>query len=123
MKNDDAIDLIAVLCILFVFMRVLYCFCVAAEFSANKDLYIIMHLEGPNDTTGNAVVHFAVLHIPVLHKVVHGSILCDPNQPNPSADWPNPLEVGKFEPNPTRPNTTTNGAYSLAVTYFYTQNF
>ena len=28
-------------------------------------------------------------------RVVHESILCDPIQPNPSADWPNP----------TRPNT------------------
>jgi len=27
-------------CILFVFMLVLYCFCVAVEFSVNKDLYI-----------------------------------------------------------------------------------
>ena len=29
-------------------------------------------------------------------RVVHGSILCDPSQPNPSADWPNPTQ-----PNPT----------------------
>jgi len=29
-------------------------------------------------------------------RVVHGSILCDPIQPTPSADWPNP----------TQPNTT-----------------
>ena len=29
-------------------------------------------------------------------RVVHGSILCDPIQPNPSPDWPNP----------TQPNTT-----------------
>ena len=41
MKNDDVMDLIVVFCILFVFMLVLYCFCVATEFSANKDLYII----------------------------------------------------------------------------------
>ena len=34
--------------------------------------------------------------------------LCDPIQPNPSADWPNP----------TQPSTTNNGAYSLVVTYF-----
>jgi len=39
-KNDDMMDLIVVFCILFVFMLVLYCFCVATEFSANKDLYI-----------------------------------------------------------------------------------
>jgi len=38
-KNDDVMDLIVVFCILFVFMLVLYCFCVATEFSVNKDLY------------------------------------------------------------------------------------
>jgi len=32
-------DLIVVFCILFVFMLVLYCICVATEFSVNKDLY------------------------------------------------------------------------------------
>jgi len=26
------------------------------------------------------------------NRVVHGSILCDPIQPNPSADWPNPTQ-------------------------------
>ena len=25
-------------------------------------------------------------------RVVHGSILCDPIQPNPSSDWPNPTQ-------------------------------
>ena len=40
-KNDDVMDLIVVFCILFVFTLVLYCFCVATEFSVNKDLYII----------------------------------------------------------------------------------
>jgi len=39
-KNDDVMNLIAVFCILFVFMLVLYCFCGATEFSVNKDLYI-----------------------------------------------------------------------------------
>jgi len=39
-KNDDVMDLIVVFCILFVFMLVLYCFCVATEFSVNKALYI-----------------------------------------------------------------------------------
>ena len=38
-KNDEVMDLIVVFCILFVFMLVLYCFCVATEFSVNKDLY------------------------------------------------------------------------------------
>jgi len=35
-------DLIVVFCILFVFMLVLYCFCVATEFSVNEDLYNCM---------------------------------------------------------------------------------
>ena len=39
-KNDDVMDLIVEFCILFVFMLVLYCFCVATELSVNKDLYI-----------------------------------------------------------------------------------
>jgi len=48
---------------------------------------------------------------PESPRVIHGSILCDPIQPNPSADWPNrtqpnPLQVKKFGPKPTRPNTT-----------------
>ena len=30
---------------------------------------------------------------------------------------PNPLQVGKFGPDPTQPNTTNNRAYSLAVKY------
>jgi len=41
--------------------------------------------------------------------------LTDPTQPNP-------LQVGKFGSNPTQPNTTNNGAYSLLVAYLYTQN-
>jgi len=45
-KNDDVMDLIVVFCILFVFMLVLYCFCVATEFSVNKDLYAT-HVHGP----------------------------------------------------------------------------
>ena len=35
------------------------------------------------------------------------------------------LSMGPFrvtQPNPTQPNTANNGAYSLVVTYFYTQN-
>jgi len=35
---------------------------------------------------------------------------------------PNPLQVEKFGPNPTQPNTANNGAYSFVVTYFYTKN-
>ena len=55
MKNDDYIlpsvnycdglDRCILYCILFVFMLVLYRFCVATEFSVNKDLYIS---RGPN---------------------------------------------------------------------------
>jgi len=41
--------------------------------------------------------------------------LTDPTQPNP-------LQVEKFGLNPTQPNTTNNGVYSLVVTYFYTKN-
>ena len=34
----------------------------------------------------------------------------------------NQLQVEKFGPNATRPNTTNNVAYSLVVTCFYTHN-
>jgi len=39
-------------------------------------------------------------HYTGQRSVVHGSTLCDPIQPNPLADRPNPLEVRKFGPNP-----------------------
>ena len=52
MKNDDVMDLIVVFCILFAFMLVLYCFCVATEFSVNKDLYEIK----PNLTSNSYLV-------------------------------------------------------------------
>ena len=52
-------------------------------------------------------------------RVVHASISCDPTQPISWLTQPNPLQVEKFWSNPTQPNTTNNGAYSLAVTYFY----
>jgi len=55
-------------------------------------------------------------------RVVHGSILCDPIQPGPSAEWPNPTHYKWKTVDPTQPNTTNNGAYSLVVTYFYTEN-
>jgi len=38
----------------------------------------------------------------------------------PDPIQPNPLQVEKFGPNPTQPNTTNNGAFSLVVTHFYT---
>jgi len=49
-KNDDVMDLIVVFCILFVFMLVLYCFCVATEFSVNKDLYKVAHVINQQQT-------------------------------------------------------------------------
>ena len=52
MKNNDVMDLIVIFCILFVFTLVLYCFCVASEFSVNNDLYITLSLSG----------HFGSLH-------------------------------------------------------------
>ena len=52
------------------------------------------------------------------HRVVHGSILCDPIQPNPSADWSNPTQPTTSGEIWTQPNTTNNGAYSLVATYF-----
>jgi len=46
----------------------------------------------------------------------------DPTQQISWLTQPNPLQVEKFGPNPTQPNTTNNWAYSLVVTYFYTKN-
>jgi len=50
-------------------------------------------------------------------------------QSNPTHLMTNPtqpdlLQVENFGPHPTQPNTTrpNNGAYSLVVTHFYTQN-
>jgi len=37
------------------------------------------------------------------------------------ATQPNRLQVEKFGPNPTQPNTANDIAYSLVVTYYYTQ--
>jgi len=46
------------------------------------------------------------------------SVWPDPTQPISWLAQPNPLQVEKFGPNPTRPTTTNNGV----VRYFYTQN-
>ena len=51
-----------------------------------------------------------------------GPFLFDPIQPNPSADWPNPTQRSTSGKIWTQPDTTNNVAYSLVVTYFYTQN-
>ena len=40
--------------------------------------------------------------------------LTDPTQPNQ-------VQVEKFGPNLTQPNTTNNGTHSLVTTYFYTE--
>ena len=36
------------------------------------------------------------------HRVVHGSILCDPTEPNPSTDWPNPTHYKWKKLDPTQ---------------------
>jgi len=51
-------DLLVVFCILFVFMLVLYCFCVATEFSVNKDLYSTCHVRSHSVTCHPAEVTF-----------------------------------------------------------------
>ena len=70
--------------------------------------------------------HLQTSFLHVQHTVVHGSILCDPVQPNPSLTdrtQPDPLQVKKFGPNPTKSNITNNGAYSLVVTYFIQRTY
>jgi len=42
-------------------------------------------------------------------RVVHGSILCDPTQPNP-------MQVKKFGPNPSQPNTN---CHCLTLSLYY----
>jgi len=69
----------------------------------------------PRVHTQNGISVGSAQSCPVVH-------FWDPIQPNPSADWPNPLQMEKFGPNPTRPNATNNGACTLVVTYFHTQN-
>ena len=51
--------------------------------------------------------------------------LCDPIQSTRQLidpTQPNQLQVEKFGPNPTQPNTTNNGANRFVVTYFYTDD-
>jgi len=81
--------------------------------------------EAPLRPVARGICHICHMVNPVL--VVHGSILCNSIQPNPSANWPsptqfNPLQVKIFGPNPTQTNTTKHRAYSSVVTYFYTRN-
>jgi len=51
----DGLDRCMLYCILFVFMLVLLCFCVAAEFSMNKDLYKVDNVEDvlPSQSLGS----------------------------------------------------------------------
>jgi len=42
----------------------------------------------------------------MANGVVHGSILCDPIQPDPSADWPNLTQPTKSRKISTQPNST-----------------
>jgi hypothetical protein len=39
-------------------------------------------------------------------RVVHGSISCNPTQPNPQANRPNPTHLNFEKPDPTQPNPT-----------------
>jgi len=71
-KNDDVMDLIVVFCILFVFMLVPYCFCVATEFSVSKDLHKRLHLTrrdaGRKQTgTGSLSVSYEIM--PELNNI------------------------------------------------------
>ena len=55
-------------------------------------------------------------------RVVHGSISCDPTQPISWLTQPNTTHYKWKNLDPTQPSTANNGACSLVVTYFYTQN-
>ena len=41
---------------------------------------------------------------------------------NPTHQLTDPIQVENIGPDPTQPDTTNKGDYSLVVTYFYTQN-
>jgi len=47
----DGLDRCILYCILFVFMLALLCFCVATEFSVNKDLYISVIIRPPRNAS------------------------------------------------------------------------
>jgi len=50
----------------------------------------------------------------VQYRVVHGSILCDQIQPNPLADWPNPIQ-----PNESGKIWTQPDPIQLLLVYYY----
>ena len=57
--------------------------------------------------------------IAVRARVVHESILCDPIQPNQSADWLNlthPQQMEQFGPNPIQRNTTSSEVFYTKFT-------
>ena len=51
---SGGLDRCILYCILFVFMLVLYCFCVATEFSVNKDLYNITNSTDDQPRSGSS---------------------------------------------------------------------
>jgi len=51
----------------------------------------------------------------ICPRVVHGSILCDPIQPNPSSDWLNPTQLTKSWKILTQPNPTHGQLWSVRV--------
>jgi len=65
MSYCDGLDRCILYCILFVFMLELLCFCIATEFSVNKDLYII-----------SPILTHRVLWVAVLPSVLrqHGAL-------------------------------------------------
>ena len=50
-----------------------------------------------------------------VRTVFYGSILCDPSQPNPSADWPNPTLLTTSGKIWTQPNTASNNRFPVPV--------
>ena len=64
-----------------------------------------VHIQCRRLETEDEVCDWRVHCVKRCIRVVRGSILCDPIQPNPSADRPDPTR-GQMETNWTRPNTT-----------------
>jgi len=83
-------------------------FVLAHQYSTRRPLYhsaYSSHSLVPDDDFRNKVKTWDPT------RGVHGSILCDLMQPNPSADWPNPTQPitsGKIwtQPDPIQPNPT-----------------
>jgi len=85
-------------------------FVLAHQYSTRRPLYhsaYSSHSLVPDDDFRNKVKTWDPT------RGVHGSILCDLMQPNPSADWPNrtqPITSGKIwtQPDPIQPNPWVN---------------